>query len=131
MTPEVNAHFTLNLSNACNWCSACCMPKGLYVSKHEVVEAWDNTKGTVEDAVASYVRMRQIARRRFSEFGLDGNSGLEALDREIDLTALSKDGMPPSADDLARTAAAVESFLRGNGVDTSTGLVKWIRGWFK
>lgn len=130
MTPEVNAHFTLNLSNACNWCSVCCMPKGLYISKHEVVEAWDPSKGTIEDAVSSYVRMRQIARRRFSESGLDVDAGLEALDSSIDLLGISKSGEPPTAEVLSRTAEAISTFLGDSSKEEEGFFTKWLRTLF-
>lgn len=130
MIPEIHAHFSLDFSNVCNWCSSCCVPKELYVSKHEVVEAWDDARGTMEDAVASYVRLRQIARRRFSEYGLDGNAGLAELDKQIDLAELSKKGCPPSSDALAKTAQAIEEYLKGNGVETQGGILKTIAGWF-
>jgi len=106
------------------------MPEEIYVSKHEVVEAWDADKGTLEDAVSSYVRMRQIARRRFSESGLDVTAGLEALDASIDLLGISKSGEPPTSEVLSRTAEAISKFLGESSKEEEGFFTRWSRTLF-
>ena len=131
MTPEVHAHFELDLSNTCNWCSGCCRPRRLYISKSNKVEEWNPSKGSIEAAVESYVRMRQIARRRFSESGLDSDAGLAVLDKEVDLLAIANSGEPPTVEELRKTAVAVDKFIRGGAAIVAEGFwPKWLTGLF-
>lgn len=82
------------------------------MSRSHVIEPWNNTLGTPQDASESYLRMREIAIQCLAKMNLDLRIALNTLDNSIDLVSMSHEGVPPSLDELHRTAQIIDYFAR-------------------
>lgn len=109
MTPEIHSYFHVELSNVCNFC---CQPKEppkeYYVSKHNVIEPWDNSKGSPEAAKESYVRIRKLALEKIQSAKLDLQEGLAELDANIGLTLKAEQKKPVALDDINAIAKLLD-----------------------
>jgi hypothetical protein len=89
--------------------SPCCEAREYYVSKHGVIEPWNECLGLPDDAVSSHLRLRQLAIQSMIKCGLSEGKATEILDKEVRLLDKAVEAKPVELDVLERITSLIKS----------------------
>lgn len=89
--------------------SPCCEARQYYVSRHGVIEPWNDTVGLPDDATASHLRLRQLAIDSMVKCGLSVGKAADILDREVKLLDKAVAAQPVELGVLEHITAIIHS----------------------